>query len=200
MNAGHTRAAVTAAALMLAVLGGCNGSARYEWDPEAFRFRRVGGEATTRPAERISALGPARPVREIPNPINLLLPREVRIHPFTGTRTFSDAGGINGFEVQIEAQDSYGDATKAFGQFRFELHTHTAPAPDPKGRRIAVWEVDLLTPKVNLTHWNPITRRYTFRLQWDTPIPVGRKFVLVTVFSSPFTERLFAERVFVSGQ
>ena len=33
-----------------------------------------------------------------------------------------------------------------------------------------------------------------------SPIPVGRKFVLQAVFTSPFTERMFAERVFISGQ
>ena len=37
--------------------------------------------------------------------------------------------------------------------------------------------------------------------RWDlNPIPVGQRFVLVAVFTSPFTQRLFAERVFVSGQ
>ena len=193
MNARNTiRAAAVAAAAMLACAAcGCQKNAGLKWDPKTFRFRRV----TSAPASR-----PAGPIQKIPEPIHLLLPHRIRVHPFTGTRTFSDAGGIRGFEVEIEAHDAYADATKAFGQFRFELHAHAAPGPDPKGRRLVVWEVDLLKPKANMTHWNPITRRYTFRLQWDTPIPVGRKFVLTAIFSSPFTERLFGERVFISGQ
>ena len=136
----------------------------------------------------------------VPEPISFLLPKTIRIHPFTGTRTFDEAGGVRGIDVRIEAADSYGDATKAFGDFRFELYQFQPNSPDPKGRRIATWQVPLLEPKANLVHWDSITRTYEFKLQWDEPIPVGERFVLVCVFSSPFTERRFAQRVFVSGQ
>ena len=71
---------------------------------------------------------------------------------------------------------------------------------DHKGKRIATWEESLLEPKKNLIHWDKITRTYEFKLQWDRPIAVGRRFVLVAVFSSPFSDRMFAERVFVSGE
>ena len=39
----------------------------------------------------------------VPEPINLLLPQTIRIHPFTGTRDFGDDGGMEGLEVRIEA-------------------------------------------------------------------------------------------------
>ena len=136
----------------------------------------------------------------VPEPINLLLPKSVRIHPFTGTRSFDEAGGIRGIDVRIEAVDHYGDPTKAFGQMRFELFRFKPNSTDPKGKRIAVWEESTIAPKKNLVHWDKITRTYEFKLQWDSPIPVGRKFVLQAVFTSPFTERMFAERVFISGQ
>jgi hypothetical protein len=138
--------------------------------------------------------------RVVPAPINLMLPKTIRIHPFTGTRTFDEAGGIKGVDVRIEAIDAYGDAVKAFGNFRFEMYYFLPNSLDPRGERIAVWEEDLLEPRKNLMHWDKITRTYEFKLQWDQPIPVGQRFVLEATFASPFTDRLYDQRVFVSGQ
>ncbi len=137
---------------------------------------------------------------QVPQPINLLLPRQIRIHPFTGTRTFAEAGGIRGIDVRIEAIDAYDDTTKAYGNFRFELYAFRGNSLDPKGEQLTVWNVPLSEPDDNLLHWDSIIRAYKFKLQWDQPIPVGRQFVLVAVFSSRFTERLFDQRVFVAGQ
>ncbi len=136
----------------------------------------------------------------VPAPIDLLLPQRIRIHPFTGTRTFDAAGGVRGIDVRIEATDAFEDPTKAFGDFRFELYTHEAHGPDPKGRRIAVWRVSLLEARQNVLHWDGIAKRYQFKLKWTHPIPVGQQFVLTATFTSPFSRRLFDERVFVSGQ
>jgi len=138
--------------------------------------------------------------QQIPAPINYLLPKQIRFHPFTGTRTFDEAGGIKGIDVRVEALDPYGDRTKAFGVFRFELYEFRPNNADPKGRRITTWQEDLLDPKKNRVHWDDFARAYEFKLQWDEAIPVGRRFVLAVVFSSPFTQRIFAQRVFVSGQ
>jgi len=142
----------------------------------------------------------AAPPQAVPAPIDLLLPKTIRIHPFTQTRVFDEAGGIKGVDVRIEAVDAYGDATKAFGDFRFEMYDFVTNSLDPKGKRIATWNESLLEPKRNLLHWDKITRTYEFKLQWDRPIPVGKRYVLVAVFSSPFTRRIIDERVFVSGQ
>jgi hypothetical protein len=135
---------------------------------------------------------------KIPRPINLLLPQSIHIHSFTGTRTF-DEGGVKGIDVRIEAKDAYGDPTKAFGQFRFELYELRPHNPDRKGRLIMTWEEDVLEAKKNLVHWN-IHRNYEFKLLWHYPIPVGQELVLRAVFSSPFTQRLYDERVLISGQ
>jgi len=136
----------------------------------------------------------------VPAPLNLLLPKAISIHPFTGTRTFDQTGGVRGIDVRITALDAYGDATKAFGKFHFALHEYRPNSPDPKGERIYTWEEDLLKPQKNLLHWDRITRTYEFKLQWYRPIEVGKRFLLIVSFSSPFTERKFAERVFVSGE
>ena len=138
--------------------------------------------------------------QKVPSPINLLLPRKVRIHPFTGTRTFDQAGGVRGIDVRIEARDAFDDPTKAFGDFRFELYSYRPYSPDPRGQRIASWHESLMATKKNLRHWDGIAKRYQFKLVWDQPIPVGDRFVLAATFTSPFTDRLFDQRVFVSGQ
>lgn len=139
-------------------------------------------------------------VRKVEPPLSLLLPREIRIHPFTGTRTFDEAGGIRGVDVRIEAVDAYGDTTKAFGNFRFELFTYRPTSENNRGQLLATWDVSLMDAQANLLHWDKITRTYKFKLQWDQPIPVGQRFVLVAVLASPYTERLFAQRTFISGQ
>ena len=134
----------------------------------------------------------------VPEPINLLLPQVIRIHPFTGTRDFGKEGGVRGVEVRIDALDAYEDSAKAFGNFRFELYAYREENPDGKGQRISTWSVPLLDPKDNIVHWDKVHRNYLFKLQWDKPVPLGERFLLVAIFDSPFTERLFDERVFIS--
>jgi hypothetical protein len=159
--------------------------------------RVIGPDAGAKADGAKSAPGSRR--GDVPAPVDLLLPRKIRIHPFTGTRTF-DASGVRGIDVRIEPTDAFGDATKAFGTFRFELYAYAAQSPDPKGRRISSWTVDLIEPDQNRRHWQPTALRYQFKLQWNRGIPVGERFVLAATFTSPFTRRLTAERVFVSGQ
>jgi len=163
-----------------AIIAGCD---KGRWPPQT----------KLRPAEQ-----PEGSVK-VPHPIDLLLPKSIRIHSFTGTRTFDEAGGVKGIDVRVELKDAYGEANKAFGTFRFELYEFRPNNPDPKGRLITTWEENLLEPERNVLHWN-IHRTYEFKLVWEHPIPVGRKFVLRVIFSSPFTKRLFDERVFISGQ
>jgi hypothetical protein len=172
------RDCVHLACLGLLMLGGCAG--RGDW-----LVKTKGGRDGS--------------VQPVPEPVNLLLPTSIRIHPFTG-RTFAEAGGISGIDVRIEALDYFGDPTKAFGDFRFELYDFIANRLDPKGNRVGVWDVPLLEPSANMLHWDKITRLYVFKLQWPEPIPVGKRVVLVATFDSPFTTRLSDESQFVSGQ
>jgi len=163
--------------LALSVVGGCG---RQDW---SLQTKAPTGEG----------------LRPVPSPIDLMLPKSIRIHPFTG-RMFDEAGGVSGIDVRIEAIDHYGDATKAFGNYRFEIYRFVPNSLDPKGKRLATWDEALLDPKKNLLHWDKMTRMYVFKLQWDRPIPVGQRVVLLVTFDSPFTPRLSDERQFVSGQ
>lgn len=175
------RFAIIVSALLIPALLGCDSGGKGNWS--------FGSKAP--PSDR---------PQSIPEPIHLLLPASIRLHPFTGTRTFDESSGIRGVDVRIEAMDRLGDATKAFGEFRFEMYQFVPNSQNPKGDLIATWVEDVFPPRKNLLHWDKITRTYEFKLQWDKPIPVGKRFVLLATFNSPFTERMYAERVFVSGQ
>ncbi|MDP6545430.1 MAG: hypothetical protein QGH60_15705 [Phycisphaerae bacterium] len=185
----ETTIILTALVAMVPLVVGCGDTSKW-----------LGGTSTppptTQPAERQYAQV------DVPQPVNLLLPKSINIHPFTVTRTFDQAGGIRGVDVRVESFNAFHEATKAFGSFRFELYTFRANNLDPKNKLQGIWEVEpsLLDPRENLRYWNRSQQMYEFKLQWDKPIPVGRKFVLVAVFTSPFTQRLTAQRIFTSGE
>jgi hypothetical protein len=175
----HGRGAVLCAlawALFAAALGGCG---------SGWGLSRP--QATTQP---------------VPAPIELLLPRSINFQGFTGgPRALDPSGQAKGIEVHIAAKDAFGDATKAFGDFRFELYDFRKNSSDPKGERLASWEVSTVDQRSNRDHWNEVHRMYEFRLGWNQAVPVGNKLVLVAVYSSPFLgERLFAQHVFVAGE
>jgi hypothetical protein len=131
---------------------------------------------------------------QVPEPINLLLPREIRVHPFTEIHRASGDRPA-GVDVRVEAVDSFGDTTKALGTFRFEVYTFRAGNTDPKGRQLAIWDIPVASGETNLLHWDSITRTYSFPLEWNVPIEGESRFVVVGVFTSPFTPRLMHERV-----
>jgi len=144
--------------------------------------------------------GEDRLVHPVPKPIDLLLPKTIAIHPFTGTQTADKKGQPLAIEVRIKAVDSFGDPTKAFGRFRFSLHTHQKYSISRRGNQLAVWEERLLDPEKNRRHWDPISQTYKFNLQWDRKMTPGTTYVLEAYFISPFTQQLFDERVFVAGR
>lgn len=140
---------------------------------------------------------------DVPRPLHLLLPREMKFHFFTKTnRTFDEqTGGVRGMEVYLQMLDAYDDANKAFGTFRIEMYSHDAHAEDPRGKQVAIWTIDLADAEKNLKHWDGNARAYRFKLEWARGVPVGQKFVLVAVYSSPFRkDRLTAQQVFISGE
>ena len=97
-------------------------------------------------------------------------------------------------------EDAFGNSAKAFGDFTFELYEFQPNSIEPKGTRLAVWEQTTLEARENLKFWDETRRMYEFRLQWDQAPAPGKKLVLVARFSSPFSERLFAQYIFISGE
>ena len=149
----------------------------------------------------LPVLGPRPTSQPVPPPIDLLLPRSISFQGFTGgPRALDPAGQSRGIEVFIAAKDSFGHAAKAFGDFRLVLYAFRANSSDPRGTFLADWVVSTADARSNRGHWNEVHRMYEFRLGWDQTVPIGTKLVLEAVFSSPFTERLFAQHVFTAGE
>ncbi len=138
------------------------------------------------------------PFETVPAPIDLLLPRSIDIHPFTQTGRFDT--GDAGIHARVQAKDAYGDATKAFGQFRFALHRFRPHHPTRRGSLVAQWEIDVSEPEQNVLHWDRHTRSYEFKLGGNPSMPPGRRFLLVATFASRFTPRLNAERELIVGE
>ena len=140
---------------------------------------------------------PPLPNQPIASPLQ---PKQIRLHPFTGTVTFSQGGGISGIEARVEVIDQFGEATKAYGSFRFEMYEYRPHQADPRGRQLACWQDQIADAKTHHEHWDPLFEVYKFRLQWDDPIPVGKKFVLDAVFVGSGGPRLFDRGIYMSGQ
>ena len=168
---------VVSVACMLGVLAGCD-------------WARWSGRGTSDTIERVN----------IPAPINALLPQKIEVHPFTRIGLLSEKDNIRGIDLCIRAVDSYGDATKAFGKFRFELYQFKPSSPDPKGALLAVWNENIETLNENRRYWDNISRTYRFKLAWDKQTLPGEKFVIVVIFQSKYSDRLFAQRVISAGQ
>jgi len=143
---------------------------------------------------------PPEAARELPATLRRLLPEGMKIHFFTKERVFDPAGGIRGIEAHVQMLDGQGDSTKAFGTFRFQMYRHDPTHPRGRGALLATWEEDLREPQKNHRHWDDFHRTYQFNLDWGQAIPVGQTCLLVAVFQSPYTERLFAETKLPAGE
>jgi len=128
--------------------------------------------------------------------IELLQPSRIEVLQFTKPRSWDGDETPDGLEVVLRPLDAFGDQTKAVGTFRFELHLYRKASSDPRGERIGFWEVPVDTRKAQVQHWDPITRYYSFRLQWDGPTPQSGKYVLHVTYISPWGKRLADTYVF----
>ena len=128
--------------------------------------------------------------------LELLLPQKIEIMPFTKLRSWDDDQLPDGIEVVLRPLDAFDDQTKAIGTFRFELHLFRKASSDSRGTRIGFWEVDITNKKAQMQHWDPITRTYRFRLQWDGPAPLPDKYVLQATYISPAAKRITDLHIF----
>ena len=174
----------------LVVPGGCDKVQR-DWDN---LVRGIQG----RPRLADSADDPKYERRAVPAPLDELLPVSIHIHAFTAAEKLKD--GQQAISLNIMATDAYGDPSKAFGHFRFELHAFRPSSGQPEGKLLHRWRVDLMDPGQNRRHWKKAHPMYEFRLGCGNILIPGKRYVLVAVFDSPFTDRLFARRVFDPGQ
>lgn len=139
-------------------------------------------------------MNPGHQRQTVPYPINQQLPKEIRIHPSIKFKTVDQARGTKAIEVFVEALDSDGDPTKAYGKFIFQLCIANS-----KQGAIATWDkgMDLSAHDKNRMHWDRIKQKYAFRLNFDQQLPPGQQLILIATYNSDFTPRLSAEAAFV---
>lgn len=113
----------------------------------------------------------------------LFAPTDLRIHPFTAVKDWTGDGKIDGVEVLIELQDRFRDPTKATGAALFELYDYRRSHPDPRGERLAAWRGSLQTLEEQRTHWNRISRTYSFQLAYPE-VSVNKSYVLQVWFDT----------------
>lgn len=166
-------------------LAGCDGS----WDLMA------GGRTQPPMPGELAKDSPYQHVT-VPAPLSELLPRAIQIHEFTAVEKFG--ASKQGVNLRIQCTDGFGSRTKAFGRFRFELREFLPAEPKSAGALIRWWVVDLLDVPANKQHWQNTLMLYEFKLECDQPLVMDNKYVLVAAFDSPYTDRLYTERVFVA--
>ena len=129
--------------------------------------------------------------------LNLMLPKQIEITPFTRIASFDADDTPDGVIVVIRPADRFGDAVKAAGLFYFELYSFQQASGEPKGQRLAFWERVIDTPDEVVSHWNHADM-YEFKLGWPqeaTSIRPGSKYVLMATYRSPWDETITDEQV-----
>lgn len=134
--------------------------------------------------------------------LQMLLPANVKIQPFTQVTSF-DADGIpDGIELMVQPVDRIGDPVKVVGRFTFELWTFRAASSDRKGRQLQFWEVVLDSEKDQSRFWDRTAMMYIFNLDVvpgavpageDTGPIVPGKLVVVATYHTPSGEHLTDE-------
>jgi len=194
-----TSQTVTVATVFVAVIATV--TACVGWNtPQRPLTPTAGGQATGAYADQSPTIDGRQQKVYVPRPLDELLPTRITIHPFTGVRTVDSDGKPLGFEVRIKALDNDDDPTKAFGDFMFMLYDYRPQSENPRGARLGVWPENLMDPDKNQLHWDPISQSYKFNLGHKQPLSMGHRYVLDVFFTSPFTERLTATRVFVADK
>jgi hypothetical protein len=115
--------------------------------------------------------------------VPLFAPTDIRIHPFTAVKDWTGEGRPDGVEVLLELQDRFRDPVKATGSALFELYEYKRNHGDPRGDRLAAWKGSVMTLEEQRTHWNRISRTYSFQLAYPD-VRVDKPYVLQVWFDT----------------
>lgn len=128
--------------------------------------------------------------------LDLLVPKQIEILPFTKARSFDEDRFPDGVQVVLAVTDRFGDHVKAVGQYRFELYSFRPASGDPKGQRLGIWELPVRTVEDHRRHWDPFSQTYGFRLLWHRALQPNQRYVLQVTYFGANDKRLFDEYVF----
>jgi hypothetical protein len=115
--------------------------------------------------------------------VPLFAPTDIRVHPFTAVKDWTGEGRPDGVEVLVELQDRFRDPAKATGTALFELFSYQRNHADPRGDRLAAWRGSVMTLEEQRTHWNRISRTYSFQLAYPQ-VRTDKAYVLQVWFDT----------------
>ena len=132
---------------------------------------------------------------KMPPAAHLLMVRGIQILPMTQVADWNGDGTPDGFEVQVEAVDHFGDPTKLVGRIYFELFAFRSGHADHRGlERTAFWEVNIETADDCLRYWDRFHRAYHFNLVWPQVPELGRRYIFQVTYVAPWGEVLTTQR------
>ncbi len=129
--------------------------------------------------------------------VGMLLPRQIRIQPFTKIKSFDDDRIPDGIAAVVRTTDSTGDPVKLVGHVYFELYAYKEASGERKGERIEFWDRTLATPADQKLYWDRTAQMYEFPLAWTQGAPPskGRKYILAVTCRTPWEDTLTDEYV-----
>jgi len=128
----------------------------------------------------------------------LLLPAKIRVvEQFTSWQR-STGDGIDGITLYVQPLNATGDPVQAAGMMLAELYTFQPASGEPRGNRVELWELPLVTREDQEAHWNRATQMYEFNLELSPEsraMPPGGQFVLEVTYNAPIGEHRTASIV-----
>lgn len=131
----------------------------------------------------------------MPPAARLLLVSHINVLPMTQVADWTGDGVLDGFEVQVEALDAFGDPVKLVGRLFFELYEFRPGHADRRAMRQAFWEVNIETAYDSLRFWDRFNRTYHFNLVWDKTPQVGRRYIFQVTYLAPWGEVFESQRI-----
>jgi hypothetical protein len=129
--------------------------------------------------------------------LSLMLPRSIKIQPFTKIKSFNQDEIPDGILAVVRAYDKFGDPVKASGLWYFELWTYVNASGERKGERLALWESNASTAEEVRLYWTR-AEMLEFQLAWTSGIEnlkPGSKYVFTARYRAPWDETFQDEYV-----
>lgn len=120
-------------------------------------------------------------------------PAKVDIMPLTEFILTTKAKGSPKLRIYVSLLDAFNCQMKSPGVFRFELYEQVLRSPEPKGRRIAIRDIDLTDAAKNNHCWRDFLRAYEYEFNLDFEPQADQSYILQATFLSADGRRLLAE-------
>jgi hypothetical protein len=129
--------------------------------------------------------------------LSMLLPREIKIQPFTKIKSFDADPVPDGIAVVLRPTDRFGDPVKVVGHLYFELYAYKKASGERKGERLEFWERTIATSEDQRLYWDRTAQMYEFPLVWTQGAPPApnRKYILTATYRAPWDETFQDEYV-----